>query len=239
MHAVLGGEHALDGGAVEGEEAVEEGCLEGDAVFGSLLWRGGGLGVEGLDGRRELEVVAGTDGLAGGEEGHPALRLEGLAGFVDDDDVEVLVAELEAAGAVERGEDDFAAGDEVGDAAPLALAVFFAEFFEFGVDGTAFAPVAGLADGGLFGVHLGTDVLDDGAGFGGAGEDIEGVVEDGGQEASWVAEADERDFVGGKSLDDVVDGDVGGSADEDALVALEELEDEFDEGVCFASLDRG
>lgn len=30
VHAVLRGEHALDGRAVEGEEAVEEGCFEGD-----------------------------------------------------------------------------------------------------------------------------------------------------------------------------------------------------------------
>jgi hypothetical protein len=42
--------------------------------------------------------------------------------------------------------------------------------------------------------------------------------------------------VGGEAFDDVVDGDVGGPAYEYAEVALEELEDEFDEGVGFAGL---
>jgi hypothetical protein len=239
VHAVLRGEHALDGGAVEGEEAVEEGGFEGDGGRGGRLLGGRGLGAQGLDGGRELEVVAGADGLAGREQGHPALRLEGLAGLVDEDDVEALVAELEAAGAVERREDHLAAGDEVGDAAPLALAVLLAEVLEVGVDGAALAPVARLADRGLLGVHLGADVLDDGAGFRGAGEHVEGVVEDGGEEAGRVAEADERDFVGGEPLDDVIDGDVGGSADEDALVALDELEYELDEGVRLAGLRWG
>jgi len=63
------------------------------------------------------------------------------------------------------------------------------------------------------------------------------VVENGGEEAGRVAEADERDFVGGEPLDDVVDRDVGRSADEDALVALDELEDELDEGVRLAGLE--
>lgn len=150
-------------------------------------------------------MVPRADGLAGREQRDPALRLEGLAGLVDEHDVEALVAQLEAAGAVERRQDDLAAGDEVGDAGPLALPVLLAEGLEVGVDDAALAPVARLADRGLFGVHLGADVLDDGAGVRGAREHVEGVVEDRGEEAGRVAEADEWDFVGGEALDDVVD----------------------------------
>jgi len=62
------------------------------------------------------------------------------------------------------------------------------------------------------------------------------MVEDGGEEARGVAEAKDGDLVGGEALDDVVDGDVGGAADEDALVAFYELEDEFNESVSFARL---
>lgn len=43
-----------------------------------------------------------------------------------------------------------------------------------------------------------------------------------------MAEAEDGDLVRGEALDDVVDGDVGGAADEDALGAFDELEDEFD-----------
>lgn len=51
-----------------------------------------------------------------------------------------------------------------------------------------------------------------------------------------MTEPDQGDLVRGEALDDVVDADVGGAADEDAEVALEELEDELDEGVGFAGL---
>lgn len=40
----------------------------------------------------------------------------------------------------------------------------------------------------------------------------------------------------GQTLDDVVDRDVRGTAHEDAKIALDELEDELDEGVGFACL---
>lgn len=67
-------------------------------------------------------------------------------------------------------------------------------------------------------------------------QDIERVSKNGGEETGWVAEADDGDLMGGEALDNVVDGDVGGAADEDALVAADKLKDELDEGVSFASL---
>ena len=51
-----------------------------------------------------------------------------------------------------------------------------------------------------------------------------------------MAETDQGHLVRGEALDDVVDRDVGRAANEDAEVALEELQDEFDEGVCLAGL---
>ena len=41
-----------------------------------------------------------------------------------------------------------------------------------------------------------------------------------------------------ETLDDVVNGDIGGAADDDALVEADELEDELYECVCFAGLMR-
>ncbi len=43
-----------------------------------------------------------------------------------------------------------------------------------------------------------------------------------------MAETDDGYFMGGETLDNVVDGDVTGAADEDAEVSLEELQDELD-----------
>jgi hypothetical protein len=56
------------------------------------------------------------------------------------------------------------------------------------------------------------------------------------EQASRVAEADQGHFMRGEALDDVVDRDVGRAANEDAEVALEELEDKLDKGVCFSGL---
>lgn len=49
--------------------------------------------------------------------------------------------------------------------------------------------------------------------------------EDGGEKAGWMAEAEDGQFVWRESLDDVVDGDVRGTADEDTEISAEELED--------------
>jgi hypothetical protein len=57
----------------------------------------------------------------------------------------------------------------------------------------------------LLRVHFLAYVLHDGGGVGGVREDVEGVVEDGGEEARGVSETDHGDFVGSESLDDVVD----------------------------------
>ena len=51
------------------------------------------------------------------------------------------------------------------------------------------------------------------------------MVEDGGKKAGGVAETEERELVGGKALDDVVDRNVGGPADEDPEVARDKLVD--------------
>ena len=53
------------------------------------------------------------------------------------------------------------------------------------------------------------------------------MVEDAGKETSRMAETDDGCGWGCscEAFDDVVDGDIGGSTDEDSLVELEELED--------------
>lgn len=54
-----------------------------------------------------------------------------------------------------------------------------------------------------------------------------------------MAQADEREFVWGEALYDVVDRDVGWAADKDAEVAGGELEDELDESVGLSGLEAG
>lgn len=51
-----------------------------------------------------------------------------------------------------------------------------------------------------------------------------------------MAEANDGESAGRETLDDVVDGDIGRAADEDALVEAGELENEFYERVCFTGL---
>ena len=70
-------------------------------------------------------MIASENDLFGSEERNPTLCFERLACFVDDDDVEVLVSELEAACAVEGCEDDFASADESSHALLFSLAVLF------------------------------------------------------------------------------------------------------------------
>ncbi len=56
-------------------------------------------------------MIASENDLFGREERNPALCFKRLACFVDDDDVELLVPQLETACAVEGCENDFAAAD--------------------------------------------------------------------------------------------------------------------------------
>ena len=181
-------------------------------------------------------MVSGADRLLRGQQWHPALRLEGLTRLINDNHVKLLLLQLKPSRPMQRRQHDLAPRHQATDAFPLPLAVLLAQLLEVGVDRPALAAVARLADRRLLGVHLGADVLDDGAGLRGAREHVERVVQHRGQQAGRVPEPDQGGLVRGEALDDVVDADVGGAADEDAEVALEELEDEFDEGVGFASL---
>ncbi len=103
--------------------------------------------------------------------------------------------ELKSAGAVEGRQDNLAAAYEIADALALALPELFAQHLEFPVDGLALPAVACLADGCLFGVHLGADVLDDRARLRRPSEDVKGVVENRRKEAGWVSEADDGHLV--------------------------------------------
>lgn len=121
-------------------------------------------------------MIARTNRLLRPQQRNPALRLERLAGLIDDDYIKVFVSQLEPPRAVERSQYDFAPCDEIGYTSTLSLAVFLPQLFQVPVDLAAFFAAAGFFDGGLLGVHFGADVSDDGAGFGCCGEDVEGVV---------------------------------------------------------------
>lgn len=51
-----------------------------------------------------------------------------------------------------------------------------------------------------------------------------------------MAEPEDGNFVGCKSFDNVVDGDIGWAADQDSLVSFDHLQNELYQSVCFASL---
>lgn len=128
---------------------------------------------------------------------------------------------------MKRCEHDFAFGNEITHALFLSLSILLAQLLQISVDGPPLLPGAGFSNRRLLGVHFGPDVLDDGPRLAGASQDVERVVQDGGQQTGGVAEADQGDFVRGEALNDVVYRDIGGAADEDAGVGVEgeELED--------------
>src|SRR6266699_5230918 len=168
-------------------------------------------------------MIASADGLLGREEGNPALRFQGLAGFVDDDDIELLIPDLEASSAMQCCQDDLAAAHEIAQALRLAVSVLFPKLSELRVDGPPLPAAFRLLDAFLFSIHLVSDIGDDGTRLGRPGKDVQRVVQDGGEKSRLMAEADHGDFVGVESLDDVVHGDVGRPADQYAKMPLEHL----------------
>ena len=201
VHAVLDCQHAFDGGAVEGEEAREEGCFESgwgifigiEAGFGGRF--GSWLGIGRFDGRRELHVVTCQDELRGCHEWDPALGFESLACFVDNHDVEMCATKLGAASTMKSGKDDFTITDEGGDALLFALAVFLPQLLHLPIYSLPLPSVARFLDTGLLIIHFLSDVFNQTGGFRRLRQDIQGVVEDGGEEARWVPESQDRNFL--------------------------------------------
>lgn len=179
--------------------------------------------------------------LPGPQQRDPTRRLQRLTRLVDDHDIEPLPAQLVAPRAVQRRQDDFALRDKSAHTPLFALPIFLSQLLEIPIDLPPLPTVSRLLDGRLFGIHLFPHIAHDPAGLGGGRQHVEGVVEHRGEQARWVAEAEDRygRLQGGEALDDVVDGDVGGAADEAAEVADEDqLPEQFEERVCLACLEE-
>ena len=96
---------------------------------------------------------------------------------------------------MQRRQHDFAPPDQIAHASALPLPVLLAQLLEVGVDGFALLTALGLLDRGLLRVHLGADILDDGARLGGLREDVERVADYRGKETGRMAKPEDGDLV--------------------------------------------
>jgi len=105
-------------------------------------------------------MVACQDDLFGREEWDPALGFQGLAGFVDNHYIELLVPKLKASGSMQSSQNDLATSDQCGHTLLLSLTVLFPQVFHVCVNGSSLSTIASLLNAGLFSVHFLSHVFD-------------------------------------------------------------------------------
>ena len=106
------------------------------------------------------------------EQRDPALCFKGLARFVDDQDVELCMAKLVSACAVEGREYNFTASYKLIDTFPFSYAIVFSQVLHISIDGFPLPSTFRLSDACLLCVKLISDIFHYGCGVGGTYQDV-------------------------------------------------------------------
>ena len=106
------------------------------------------------------------------EQRDPALCFESLARFVDDYYIEICMAKLVPACAVEGRKYNFTASYKLIDTFPFPYAIVFSQVLHINIDGFPLPSAFRLSDACLLCVKLISDVFNYGCGVGGTYQDV-------------------------------------------------------------------